>query len=249
MAIETLKQSVDVCNKFRRKNTIGESLGKMVKKVDYNCFTKGEWATFVSGGWWSSVPFYRTLSKSITSDHTHRLMECANLCVCTTTHNTHNHRYNIGNVIMESILYSSRVEYIVYYIEHCPLLMTTHIAQWSVTCVCKILMESLATFSCCSQRRSTLSCVTLSVCCCVLCSPSWRTRRSSASWRAAWRSELVISRTSKSGKVAMYSCLLVTYWYLIGLPPVNFENGCLLGSRRKLRFREKVSELILKQIF
>ena len=41
-AIETLKQSVEVCNRFRRKNTIGESLGKMVKKVDYNSFTKGK---------------------------------------------------------------------------------------------------------------------------------------------------------------------------------------------------------------
>ncbi|XP_045131634.1 tetratricopeptide repeat protein 39B-like isoform X3 [Portunus trituberculatus] len=41
-AIETLKQSVEVCNRFRRKNTIGESLGKMVKKVDYNSFTKEE---------------------------------------------------------------------------------------------------------------------------------------------------------------------------------------------------------------
>ncbi|XP_071532813.1 tetratricopeptide repeat protein 39B-like isoform X3 [Panulirus ornatus] len=42
IAIETLKQSVEVCNRFRRKNTLGESLGKMVKKPDYNAFTKEE---------------------------------------------------------------------------------------------------------------------------------------------------------------------------------------------------------------
>ncbi|XP_068206007.1 tetratricopeptide repeat protein 39B-like isoform X4 [Palaemon carinicauda] len=41
-AIESLKQSVDVCNKFRKKNTIGESIGKMVKKTDYNSLTKEE---------------------------------------------------------------------------------------------------------------------------------------------------------------------------------------------------------------
>ncbi|XP_066944412.1 tetratricopeptide repeat protein 39B-like isoform X1 [Macrobrachium rosenbergii] len=41
-AIESLKQSVDVCNKFRKKNTIGESIGKMVKKMDYNSLTKEE---------------------------------------------------------------------------------------------------------------------------------------------------------------------------------------------------------------
>ncbi|KAK4328683.1 hypothetical protein Pmani_000930 [Petrolisthes manimaculis] len=42
IAIEALKQSVDVCSKFRRKNTLGESLGKIVKKPDYNAFTKEE---------------------------------------------------------------------------------------------------------------------------------------------------------------------------------------------------------------
>nr|XP_045606652.1 tetratricopeptide repeat protein 39B-like isoform X2 [Procambarus clarkii] len=42
VAIDALKQSVEVCNRYRRKNTLGESLGKMVKKVDYNLFTKEE---------------------------------------------------------------------------------------------------------------------------------------------------------------------------------------------------------------
>lgn len=42
LAIESLKQSVDVCNKFRKKNTIGESIGKMVKKTDYNNLSKEE---------------------------------------------------------------------------------------------------------------------------------------------------------------------------------------------------------------
>ncbi|KAK8751418.1 hypothetical protein OTU49_017502 [Cherax quadricarinatus] len=42
IAIEALKKSVEVCNRYRRKNTLGESLGKMVKKVDYNSFTKEE---------------------------------------------------------------------------------------------------------------------------------------------------------------------------------------------------------------
>ncbi|KAB7498064.1 Tetratricopeptide repeat protein 39B [Armadillidium nasatum] len=41
-ASEVLKQSVEVCNKQRRKNTIGESLGKMVKKVDYNSYSEDE---------------------------------------------------------------------------------------------------------------------------------------------------------------------------------------------------------------
>ncbi|XP_076044556.1 tetratricopeptide repeat protein 39B-like [Oratosquilla oratoria] len=42
LAVETLKQSVEVCNRFRRKNTIGESIGKIVKKPDYNSYTDEE---------------------------------------------------------------------------------------------------------------------------------------------------------------------------------------------------------------
>ncbi|KAG7171639.1 Tetratricopeptide repeat protein 39B-like 2, partial [Homarus americanus] len=50
IAIDALKQSVDVCNRFRRKNTLGESLGKMVKKVDYNSFTKGNLDVLINYG-------------------------------------------------------------------------------------------------------------------------------------------------------------------------------------------------------
>ncbi|CAL4075397.1 unnamed protein product, partial [Meganyctiphanes norvegica] len=42
IAIDTLKQSVDVCNKFRRKTNITDSMVKMVKKPDYNAYTKTE---------------------------------------------------------------------------------------------------------------------------------------------------------------------------------------------------------------
>lgn len=42
IAVDALKQSVDVCNRFRRKNTLGESLGKMVKKTDYSTYSKVE---------------------------------------------------------------------------------------------------------------------------------------------------------------------------------------------------------------
>lgn len=42
IAVDALKQSVDVCNRFRRKNTLGESLGKMVKKTDYSTYSKGK---------------------------------------------------------------------------------------------------------------------------------------------------------------------------------------------------------------
>ena len=41
-ATEVIKQSVEVCNRQRRRNTISESLGKMVKKADYNSYTEGK---------------------------------------------------------------------------------------------------------------------------------------------------------------------------------------------------------------
>lgn len=41
-ASRALKHSLLVCNRFRRKNTIGESLGKMVKKNNYDQFTEVE---------------------------------------------------------------------------------------------------------------------------------------------------------------------------------------------------------------
>lgn len=41
-AIKALKSSLIVCNKFRKKNTIGESLGKMVKKNNYDQYTEEE---------------------------------------------------------------------------------------------------------------------------------------------------------------------------------------------------------------
>ncbi|XP_019874588.1 tetratricopeptide repeat protein 39B isoform X1 [Aethina tumida] len=41
-ASKALKQSLIVCNRFRKKNTIGESLGKMVKKNNFDQFTELE---------------------------------------------------------------------------------------------------------------------------------------------------------------------------------------------------------------
>lgn len=42
LASETLKASLSICNRYRKKNTFGESLGKMVKKVNYEQFTELE---------------------------------------------------------------------------------------------------------------------------------------------------------------------------------------------------------------
>lgn len=41
-ASKTLKQSLHVCNRFRKKNTLGESLGKIVKRNNYDQFTEME---------------------------------------------------------------------------------------------------------------------------------------------------------------------------------------------------------------
>ncbi|KAJ8950273.1 hypothetical protein NQ318_021128 [Aromia moschata] len=41
-ASRALKQSLIICNKFRKKNTIGESLGKMVKKTNFEQYTEEE---------------------------------------------------------------------------------------------------------------------------------------------------------------------------------------------------------------
>lgn len=39
---EALKKSIAFCNRFRRKNTITDSLGKIVKKVNYQQYTELE---------------------------------------------------------------------------------------------------------------------------------------------------------------------------------------------------------------
>lgn len=41
-ASKALKHSLVVCGKYRKKNTIGESLGKMVKKANYDQYTEEE---------------------------------------------------------------------------------------------------------------------------------------------------------------------------------------------------------------
>lgn len=41
-AAEALKQCMAVCNKYRRKNTISEAIGKMVKKPNYDTYTAEE---------------------------------------------------------------------------------------------------------------------------------------------------------------------------------------------------------------
>ena len=37
-----LKNGLSACNRYRRKNTLGESLGKMVKKSNYELYTEEE---------------------------------------------------------------------------------------------------------------------------------------------------------------------------------------------------------------
>lgn len=41
-ASKALKHSLIVCGRFRKKNSIGESLGKMVKKINYDHYTEEE---------------------------------------------------------------------------------------------------------------------------------------------------------------------------------------------------------------
>lgn len=41
-AVKALKHSLVVCNRYRKKNTIGESLGKIVKKINYEQYTEVE---------------------------------------------------------------------------------------------------------------------------------------------------------------------------------------------------------------
>lgn len=41
-ASDALKKSLTVCNKYRKKNTLGESLGKIVKKPNYDQYTEEE---------------------------------------------------------------------------------------------------------------------------------------------------------------------------------------------------------------
>ena len=40
-ASEIVKISIDKSNKYRRKNTLSESFGRMLKKTDYNVYTEG----------------------------------------------------------------------------------------------------------------------------------------------------------------------------------------------------------------
>lgn len=42
LAAETLKSSLSICNRYRKKNTFSESLGKMVKRGNYEQFTELE---------------------------------------------------------------------------------------------------------------------------------------------------------------------------------------------------------------
>lgn len=41
-ASKSLKDSIRVCNRYRKKNTLGESLGKMVRKNNFDQFTEEE---------------------------------------------------------------------------------------------------------------------------------------------------------------------------------------------------------------
>lgn len=41
-ASAALKQSIQLCNCYRRRSTLSESFGKMVKRPNYNQYTPGE---------------------------------------------------------------------------------------------------------------------------------------------------------------------------------------------------------------
>ncbi|KAK2728096.1 hypothetical protein QYM36_008542 [Artemia franciscana] len=41
-ASNVLKSAIEVCNAYRRKTSIAESLGRMVKKADYDAYTEEE---------------------------------------------------------------------------------------------------------------------------------------------------------------------------------------------------------------
>jgi len=50
-AAEAMEQSVEVCDRFRKKSSVMESLGKMVKRTNYDKLTEGEkklWTLFIS---------------------------------------------------------------------------------------------------------------------------------------------------------------------------------------------------------
>ena len=40
-ASEVVKHSIDLSSQFRRKNTVSESFGRLLKKTDYDAFTEG----------------------------------------------------------------------------------------------------------------------------------------------------------------------------------------------------------------
>ncbi|XP_043237595.1 tetratricopeptide repeat protein 39B-like isoform X8 [Amphibalanus amphitrite] len=42
VAVDVLRSSVEVCNRFRRKSTLGETVSKIVKKPDYGLYTEEE---------------------------------------------------------------------------------------------------------------------------------------------------------------------------------------------------------------
>jgi hypothetical protein len=41
-ASDALKQCITVCSRYRKKNTFSESLGKMVKKTNYDQYSRGK---------------------------------------------------------------------------------------------------------------------------------------------------------------------------------------------------------------
>ncbi len=41
VALDLAKQSIEISNQYRRKTTLTESFGRILKKTDYNSYTEG----------------------------------------------------------------------------------------------------------------------------------------------------------------------------------------------------------------
>ncbi len=41
MALDLVKQSIEISNQYRRKTTLTESFGRILKRTDYNLYTEG----------------------------------------------------------------------------------------------------------------------------------------------------------------------------------------------------------------
>lgn len=47
LAMDLVKQSIEISNQYRRKTTLTESFGRILKRTDYNLYTEGMLPTFL----------------------------------------------------------------------------------------------------------------------------------------------------------------------------------------------------------